>query len=35
MVVMPNYYHMVMVVAVMPIWLRKSACCKEHKQDKH
>jgi hypothetical protein len=37
-VVMPNYYHMVMVaavVAVIPIWLRKSAGCKEHKQDKH
>jgi hypothetical protein len=36
--VMPNDYHMVMVaavVAVMPIWLRKSAGCKEHKQDKH
>jgi hypothetical protein len=36
--VMPNYYHMVVVaaVAVMPIiWLRKSAGCKEHKQDKH
>jgi hypothetical protein len=36
-VVMPNDYHMVVVaavVAVMPIWLRKSAGCKEHKQDK-
>jgi uncharacterized membrane protein len=36
--VMPNNYHMVVVaavVAVMPIWLRKSADRKEHKQDKH
>jgi ABC-type antimicrobial peptide transport system permease subunit len=36
--VMPNDYHMVVVaavVAVMPIWLRKSAGCKEHKQDKY
>jgi hypothetical protein len=32
--VMPNDYHMVVVaavVAVMPIWLRKSAGRKEHK----
>jgi hypothetical protein len=36
-VVMPNDYHMVVatVVAVMPIWLRKSAGCKEHKQHKY
>ena len=36
--VMPNDYHTVVVaavVAVMPIWLRKSAGCKEHKQDKY
>ena len=36
--VMPNHYHMVVVaavVAVMPIWLSKSAGCKERKQDKH
>jgi hypothetical protein len=37
--VMPNDYHMVVVVvvvaAVMPIWLRKSAGCKEHEQDKY
>jgi ABC-type antimicrobial peptide transport system permease subunit len=36
--VMPNDYHMVVVatvVAVMPIWLRKSTGYKEHKQDKH
>jgi hypothetical protein len=36
--VMPNDYHMVVVaavVAVMPIWLRKSAGCKEHKQDEY
>jgi hypothetical protein len=32
--VMPNDYHMV-VVAVMPIGLRKSAGRKEHKQDKY
>jgi hypothetical protein len=36
-VVMPNEYHMVAVaaVAVVPIWLRKSAGCKEHKQHKY
>jgi len=37
-VVMPNDYHMMVVVAVMSvitIWLRKSAGCKEHKQNKH
>jgi hypothetical protein len=37
-VVMPNDYHMVVVatvVVVMPIWLRKSAGCKEHKQHKY
>jgi hypothetical protein len=30
--VMPNDYHMVVVAAVVvvPIWLRKSAGCKEH-----
>lgn len=35
--VMANYYHMmvVTVMAVMAIWLRKSAGCKEHEQDKH
>ena len=36
--VMPNDYHTMVVpvvVAVMPIWLRKSAGCKEHKQDKY
>ena len=35
--VMPNDYHMVMVaaMAVMPIWLRKSAGCKEHEQGKY
>jgi hypothetical protein len=36
--VMANDYHMVVVaavVAVIPIWLRKSAGRKEHKQDKH
>jgi hypothetical protein len=36
--VMPNDCHMVVVaavVAVMAIWLRKSAGCKEHKQDKY
>jgi hypothetical protein len=35
--VMPNDYHTVVVAAVMavvPIWLRKGAGCKEHKQDK-
>jgi hypothetical protein len=35
--VMPNDYHTVVVAAVamvMPIWLRKSAGGKEHKQDK-
>jgi len=33
--VMPNDYHMVVAaVAVMAIWLRKSAGCKEHKQNK-
>jgi hypothetical protein len=38
MVVMPNDYHVVVVaavVAVMPIWLRKSAGGEEHKQDKN
>jgi hypothetical protein len=36
-VVMPNDYHTVVVaaVAVMPIWLRKSAGGEEHKQDKY
>jgi hypothetical protein len=36
-VVMPNDYHMVVVaaVAVVPIWLRKSAGCKEHNQHKY
>jgi hypothetical protein len=36
-VVMPNEYHMVVVAAVaaVPIWLRKSAGCKEHKQHKY
>jgi hypothetical protein len=37
-VMMPNDYHMVVivvVVVVMPIWLRKSAGCKEHKQNKY
>jgi hypothetical protein len=36
--VMPNDYHtmvVVAVVAVMPIWLRKSAGCTEHKQHKY
>ena len=36
--VMPNDHHVVVVAAVvasMPIWLRKSAGCKEHKQDKY
>jgi hypothetical protein len=35
--VVPNDYHMVVVavVVVMPIRLRKSTGCKEHKQDKH
>jgi hypothetical protein len=36
---LPDDYHMVVVVAavvaVMPIWLRKSAGRKEHKQYKH
>jgi hypothetical protein len=32
--VMPDDYHTA-VVAVMPIWLRKSAGRKEHKQYKH
>jgi hypothetical protein len=34
--VMPSDYHVVIVavVAVMPIWLRKSAGGKEHEQDK-
>jgi hypothetical protein len=31
---MSNDYHMV-VVAVMVIWLRKSAGCKEHEQNKY
>jgi len=37
-VVMPNDYHIAVVatvMVVMPIRLRKSADCKEHKQDKH
>jgi hypothetical protein len=36
--VMPDDYHMTVVaavVAVMPVWLRKSAGRKEHKQDKY
>jgi Flp pilus assembly protein TadB len=35
--VMPNDYHTVVVavVTVVPIWLRKSAGRKEHKQDKY
>jgi hypothetical protein len=36
--VMPNDYHTMVVpvvVAVMPIWLRKSAGGEEHKQDKY
>ena len=38
--VMRMEYHMVVVaavavVAVVPIWLRKSAGCKEHKQHKY
>jgi hypothetical protein len=36
--VMPDDYHMAVVAAVvvvMPIWLRKSAGGKEHKQDKY
>ena len=34
--VMSNDYHMVVVAAmVVPIWLRKSAGCKEHKQNKY
>jgi hypothetical protein len=32
--VMPNDDHTVVVAVVMPIWLRKSAGGKEHKQDK-
>jgi hypothetical protein len=38
MTVMTNDYHMMVVVAVMSvitIWLRKSAGCKEHKEDKY
>jgi hypothetical protein len=31
---MSNDYHMV-VVAVMVIWLRKSAGCEEHEQNKY
>jgi hypothetical protein len=37
-VVMPDDYHVVVVtavVAVIPIWLRKSAGGEEHKQDKY
>jgi hypothetical protein len=35
MAAMSNDYHMVVVVAaVMVIWLRKSAGCKEHEQNK-
>jgi hypothetical protein len=33
--VMPNDYHVLVVAAVMPIWLRKSAGGEEHKQDKY
>jgi hypothetical protein len=33
--VMANDYHMVVVAAVVPIWLCKSAGCKEHKQNKY
>jgi hypothetical protein len=38
MTVMTNDYHMMVVAAmtaVMAIWLRKSAGCKEHKEDKY
>jgi hypothetical protein len=36
-VAMRMEYHVVVVaaVAVVPIWLRKSADCKEHKQHKY
>ena len=35
MAAMSNDYHMVVVAAVMVIWLRKSAGCKEHEQNKY